>query len=170
MRRFVVLALLLGLMTLLQVLQAGSAGDFDPLSLATFGFVLLAAYTLGQAASGLQLPKITGYIVAGLVFGPQIFNVFSSAVEADLRVVNDLAIGLIALSAGAEMQLSGLKRIARSLLWIVAIKGLLILVAITAAVYAMAGWLPFLSGQPVGLILSVGMILGVMAIGTSPAA
>ncbi len=170
MRRLVVLALLLGLMALLQTLQVGTEAALQPLSLATFGFILLAAYTLGQVAANLQLPKITGYIVTGLVFGPQVFNVFSSAVEADLRVVNDLAIGLIALSAGAEMQLSGLRRIARSLLWIVLVKGLLILAAVTATVFALASFLPFLSGQPTGLVLSVGMILGVLAIGTSPAA
>ncbi len=170
MRRFVVLGLLLGLMTLLQTLQAGSDAPFNSLSLATFGFVLLAAYTLGQVAANIQLPKITGYIVTGLVFGPQIFDVFSSAVEADLRVVNDLAIGLIALSAGTEMQLDGLKRIAKSLMWIVLIKGLLILVSVTGVVFALAPFIPFLADQPTALVLSVGMILGVMAIGTSPAA
>ena len=110
MRRFVVLAVLLGLMGLLQTLQVGTESTFHPLSLATFGFVLLAAYTLGQVAAGVQLPKITGYIITGLIFGPQVFNIFLSAVESDLRVVNDLAIGLIALSAGAEMHLSGSRR------------------------------------------------------------
>jgi Kef-type K+ transport system membrane component KefB len=170
MRRIVVLAILLGLMRLLQTFQVGTETAFHPLSLATFGFVLMAAYTLGQVATGIQLPKITGYIITGLVFGPQVLNIFSSGVEDDLRVVNDLAIGLIALSAGAEMHLSGLKKIARSLLWIVAVKGLLILVLVTAAVFALSSHVPFLSGQPIGLILSVGMILGVLAIGTSPAA
>ena len=170
MRRLVVLVMLLALMTLLQTLQVGSDTPFNPLSLATFGFVLLGAYTLGQVAANIQLPKITGYIVTGLLFGPQILNIFSSAVASDLRVVNDLAIGLIALSAGAEMQLSGLKRIARSLLWIVVIKGSLILLSVTAAVFALASFIPFLAGQPTGLVLSVGMILGVLAMGTSPAA
>jgi len=170
MRRIVVLAILLGLMRLLQTFQIGTETAFHPLSLATFGFVLMAAYTLGQVATGVQLPKITGYIITGLVFGPQVLNVFSSGVEADLRVVNDLAIGLIALSAGAEMHIAGLRKIARSLFWIVAVKGLLILVLVTATVFALSSYLPFLSGQPTGLILSVGMILGVLAIGTSPAA
>ncbi len=170
MRRFVVLALLLGMMTLLQTLRAVTDAPFHPLSLGTFGFVLLAAFTLGEVAANVKLPKITGYIVTGLVFGPQILNIFSSSVEADLRVVNDLAIGLIALSAGAEMHLDGLKRIARSLLWIVLLKGFLILAAVMAAVVALASFLPFLSDAPLGLVLSVGMILGVLAMGTSPAA
>ena len=92
MRRLVVLALLLGLMTLLQTLQVAGDAPFSALSLATFGFVLLAAYTLGQVSSSAGLPKITGYIVTGLVFGPQVLNVFSTDVTADLRLVNDLAI------------------------------------------------------------------------------
>ncbi len=170
MRRLVVLALLLGLMALLQTLQVGSDATLNPLSLATFGFVLLAAYTLGQVTAGAGLPKITGYIVTGLVFGPQVFNVFSGAVAEDLRVVNDLAIGLIALGAGAEMQLANLRKIAKSLAAIIVIKGLLILAAVTGAVWALSGFIPFLAGQPTGLVLSVGMILGVLAIGTSPAA
>ena len=92
MRRIVVLAILLGLMRLLQTFQIGTETAFHPLSLATFGFVLMAAYTLGQVASGLQLPKITGYIITDLVFGPQVLNVFSSGVEGHLRVVTGLAI------------------------------------------------------------------------------
>ncbi len=170
MRRLVVLALLLGLMTLLQTLQVASDAPFSALSLATFGFVLLAAYTLGQASASAGLPKITGYIVTGLVFGPQVLDVFSTNVTEDLRLVNDLAIGLIAFGAGAEMHFGNLKKIARSLALIVLIKGALILVTVTAAVWALSPFLPFLEGQSTPLVLAVGMILGVLAIGTSPAA
>jgi Kef-type K+ transport system membrane component KefB len=170
MRRVLIIGLLFLLMSALPLLQVRIAAPFHPQSLATLGFVLLAAYTLGELSSRFSLPKITGYIITGLIFGPSIVNLFSVAVVEDLKLINNLAIGLIALTAGAEMRLSGLKAVARSLGWITLVKGLVILAAITATVFAARPLIPFLASAPAPLALAVGMIFGVLAIGTSPAA
>lgn len=170
MRRLVILALLFGLMYALPFLQVGSDTPFNPISLATFGFILLASYTLGEIVARLNLPKITGYIVTGLVFGPYVVNLFSVAVVDDLRIINGLAIGLIAFSAGGEMKVKSLRQMARSLALLVVVKGLLILGLVTAAVYFIRSWLPFLEGASVPLVLAVGGLIGVLAIGTSPSA
>ncbi|GEM_PF-435189 len=170
MKRIFILGLLFLLMYALQFLQVEIEAPFHPKSLATLGFVLLAAYTFGQITSGLSLPRITGYIITGILFGPYVVNLFSVGVVNDLKVVNSLAIGLIALTAGGELKLSGLRSIAKSLTFIVLIKGFLILAVITLTVFAIKGLIPFLAGQGTPLILTVGAIFGIMAIGTSPAA
>ena len=46
-------------------LVGGPGEAFSPLSLATLGFILLAAYTLGEIAGRVGLPRITGYIATG---------------------------------------------------------------------------------------------------------
>ncbi|HMB92462.1 MAG TPA: cation:proton antiporter, partial [Rhodothermales bacterium] len=172
MRRLFILGLLFGLVYILQFLQVGGEGVVSAQSLVSVGFILLAAYTLGEITSRFGLPKITGYILTGLVFGPYVINLFSVEVVDNLKIINGLAIGLIALSAGGEMKVSSLKQIARSLTLLVLIKGGLILLAIMGAVYAVAasGMLPFLADAPTSLILAVGGLFGVLAIGTSPAA
>jgi Kef-type K+ transport system membrane component KefB len=154
----------------LQFLQVEMDAPFHPKSLATLGFVLLAAYTLGEITSSFGLPKITGYIVTGIIFGPYVINLFSIGVVDDLKGINILAIGLIALTAGGELKLSGLRTVAKSLTCIVLIKGFLILIAITATVFAIKPLIPFLANENAPLILAVGAIFGILAIGTSPAA
>jgi len=170
MRRLFIVALLFLLMSAMPYLQLAEDAAFDPKSLAALGFVLLAAYTLGEITGRFRLPKITGYILTGLLFGPYVINLFSVGVVEDIRLINSLAVALIALTAGAEMKLESLKAVARSLGWITLVKGVLILIAVTATVLAARSLIPFLAGASVPLTLSVGMIFGVLAIGTSPAA
>ncbi|MCI0697078.1 cation:proton antiporter [candidate division KSB1 bacterium] len=170
MRRIIILGLLFLLMYALQFLQVETEAPFHPKSLATLGFVLLAAYTLGEVTSSFGLPKITGYIVTGIVFGPYVVNLFSVGVVDDLKGVNSLAIGLIALTAGGELKLSGLRRVAKSLTFIVLIKGFLILLAVGLTVFAIRPLIPFLADATAPLVLAVGAIFGILAIGTSPSA
>lgn len=168
MRRVLIIMLLLLLMYALQLLQVGTDTPFNPQSLATLGFVLLAAYTLGEITNAFGVPKITGYIITGIVFGPQVINLFSTGVVSDLKLINGLAVGLIALTAGGEMKVSGLKGVAKTLSLIVLIKGLLILLTINLTVFLARPLIPFLAQENPFLVLSVGMILGVLAMGTSP--
>lgn len=170
MRRLFIIALLFLLMSALPFLQLSEEAAFHPKSLAALGFVLLAAYTLGEIAGKFKLPKITGYIVTGLLFGPYVINLFSVGVVEDIKLINSLAVALIALTAGAEMKISSLRAVARSLGWITLIKGSLILTAVTATVLVSRPLIPFLAAVSVPLVLSVGMIFGVLAVGTSPAA
>ncbi|MFH1573178.1 MAG: cation:proton antiporter, partial [Acidobacteriota bacterium] len=169
MRRIIVIGALFLLMYALPYLQVEVESAFNPKSLATLGFILIAAYTLGELANTVGLPKITGYIVTGVVFGPYVINLFSLGVVEDLTLINSLAIGLIALTAGGEMRLEGLRRVARGLGWILAVKGLLILAVTIATVFLARPLIPFLQGAGTPLVLAVGMIFGVLALGTSPA-
>lgn len=74
-----------------------------------FGFVLLAALQTGTIFAGFRLPKLTGYLTLGFLAGPGVMNLVTSRMVSDLRLVNNVAIGLIALSAGAELNLRSLR-------------------------------------------------------------
>jgi Kef-type K+ transport system membrane component KefB/DNA-binding TFAR19-related protein (PDSD5 family) len=170
MRRILIVGLLFLLMSALPFLQAEGEGAFNPKSLAALGFVLLAAFTGGELAARLRLPKITGYILAGLLCGPFILDLLSVGVVQDLKLVNSLAIGLIALTAGAELKISGLRAAARSIGLIVAVKVALILLFVIGTIFALRPMLPFLNDASAPLVAAIGLIFGVLAIETSPAA
>jgi len=68
-----------------------------------FGFVLLAALQSGTLFNGLRMPRLTGYLVCGFLAGPSITNLVTERMLGDLKLVNGVAIGLIALSAGGEL-------------------------------------------------------------------
>src|SRR5687768_3008548 len=81
-------------------------GEGSPASraLLTFGFLILAAYTIGEIATAFRLPKIVGYLAAGVVFGPSVLNTVTVATQRELEPVGSLAIALIAFLAGAELR------------------------------------------------------------------
>src|SRR5207248_9604231 len=72
------------------------------------GFLLLAAFVGGDLARRARLPRITGYLLVGFVAGPWLGLVRRDEVDA-LRFIGDVALGVIALAAGAELALPSLR-------------------------------------------------------------
>ena len=66
----------------------------SPLSeLLTVGAVMLLGLIGGKVARRLHVPKVTGYLVMGLILGPSVMDLLGKAVIADVEIVNDLALG-----------------------------------------------------------------------------
>ncbi|MBK8235006.1 MAG: hypothetical protein IPK74_05590 [Deltaproteobacteria bacterium] len=107
MRRVFVVGVLLAMMLGLRVLQAVDDSGTDPLTLATIGFVVLAAFALAELGGELSLPKVTGYILAGFALGPSSADIMSANVVEQMRMFNTLALGLIATTAGLEVEFAG---------------------------------------------------------------
>ena len=132
MRRLVILILLSALMVGIDWYDVGASGDVAPKSLAAFGFVLLAAFIIGELAAVVKLPRVTGYLLAGVAFGPDAADFFGRNEVADLSLINSLAVGLIALTAGGELKMSELRRNFRGISSIIALQVLVIFPLITA--------------------------------------
>lgn len=133
------------------------------------GFLLLAAYVAGELAADLKLPRITGYLVIGIVFGPWGLGLLPEDTVKDFRLINGVALSVIALQAGGELRLSDLLARWRSLVSITSLQILMIIGAVATAVYVGRGLFPFLIGQPGGAVVAVALILGLVAVANSPA-
>lgn len=170
MRRLFVVLALLAMMIGLRALQTEtSPPGTDPLTLAAIGFVVLAAFAIAELGGRLTLPKVTGYIVTGIVLGPYAINILSTQVVADMRMFNSLALGLIATSAGLELDAKAIARRWRSLSATVALKvGLLPLTVGGTFVAAQSVWAP-LPLPSFEATLAVAIIFSALAVGTSPA-
>lgn len=68
-----------------------------------FGFLLIAALQIGHLADRIRFPHLTGYLLCGLLFGPQLLRIVSQPMLDDLALVKGTAVGLIALLAGCEL-------------------------------------------------------------------
>lgn len=170
MRRILVLAGLLGLMFVLHMLRIEPESSVsDPLTLAAIGFVVLAAFTVGELASVLRLPRITGYILGGIVLGPQLSNVLSAQIVQDMTVFNKLALGLIALSAGLELDVGAVRRVWKTLAATIALKIPLLVLFVGATFYAVERFYPLIGLRSDLQIIALGLILATLGIGTSPA-
>ncbi|MGE0320702.1 MAG: cation:proton antiporter [Polyangiaceae bacterium] len=168
MRRGLVLLVLLGLMFGLKALKTDPPGASDPLTLAAIGFVILAAFTLAEVGSSLSLPRVTGYIVGGALLGPYVSNILSARVVEDMTMFNNLALGLIALSAGLELDARQIGRLWKTLAATVVIKIVLGATLVGCTLYFAELWLGVLGvdhGKP---LLALALVMATLSIGTSP--
>lgn len=70
-----------------------------------FGFLLLAAVLSGQVFKTLRLPKLTGFLFCGVLFGPELLGLVTPAMVKDLTVIKRVSVGLIGLLTGLELNL-----------------------------------------------------------------
>jgi Kef-type K+ transport system membrane component KefB len=169
MRRLFVVLALLAMMIGLRALQAEtSLPGTDPLTLAAIGFVVLAAFALAELGGHLGLPKVTGYIVTGVVLGPHALNILSPEVVSDMRMFNDLALGLIATSAGLALDARAIGRRLRALSVTTGIKVALLPFTVGAVfVGVQSTWAPLPLESPEAT-LGMAAIFAAIALGTSP--
>jgi Kef-type K+ transport system membrane component KefB len=166
-RGFVVLALL-AMMVGLKALKAEAPGGADPLTLAAIGFVVLAAFAVAELGAKLQLPKVTGYILSGVVLGPYAARVLTTEVVVELKMFSTLALGLIATSAGLELDLKGLRALARTLSVTTAVKIVTGIVLVGGTVVAIELGFGVLGLASEAEILAIAIVLAALSLGTSP--
>jgi Kef-type K+ transport system membrane component KefB len=142
MRRVLTLVLLYAAMQL--VIPLDTSHGPGSTTLLIFGFLVLAAYTSGELATLVRLPKITGYLVAGLLFGPAVMGIVSSASVTELEPVSRLAVALIAFMAGAELNWGELKDRARTILTLLSSEMILSFVGIMTVLWLLRAHVPFL--------------------------
>lgn len=166
MRRLIVLALLFGGTRL--ILPLGSE-IYGAQALLAFGFLVLAAYTVGEIANSVGLPKIVGYLVAGMAFGPHGLGAVSESAAAQLTPVNQLAIALIAFLAGAELRWAEVRERGVALLKITGTELLVTWIALFAAFVGLASVLPFLGDASRAQTIALGLLFASIAVVHSPA-
>jgi Kef-type K+ transport system membrane component KefB len=134
-----------------------------------FGFVLLTAFFAGRIFYKIRLPKLTGYIAAGIVVGPAVLGLISPGMVEDLGIVNGVAIALIALTAGNELDLRAFRPLLGTIFWITlfAVVGTALLLGVTA--FAIRGYLPFMADMPLPPAIAAEMVIGVVMADQSPA-
>lgn len=132
------------------------------------GFLLLSAYLAGKLTAAFGLPRITGYILLGVLVGPSVLGLVTDRNRLDLALLDSVAVSLIALSAGGELKVAELRRRMASLTAIVGFEMTAVFLAVGGAVVLLAGALPFTAGRPLGEILVIAMMFGSIAIANSP--
>jgi len=166
MRRIVILALLVGAMKLIEPL---GRPDGLPEALLTFGFLILAAYASGELLAGFGMPKIVGYLFAGIAAGPGALNLVSTAGAGQLAPVSGLAIALIAFLAGAELEWGELKARGMTLLRLTVAEVAVTFVLIVGALLAARGFIPFLADVPWSSAIVFAALFASIAVIHSPA-
>jgi trehalose-6-phosphate synthase/Kef-type K+ transport system membrane component KefB len=105
------LALLLVAGTLLAIQRVGprETAAHSGILLA-LGFTLVMAMAAGEVLRRFRLPRLTGYLLFGLLVGPYLGNVITAPMARQLQTINGIATTLIAFIAGLALNFERLER------------------------------------------------------------
>src|SRR3954452_16692738 len=104
------LAMLLSLLGLVAALNWMRGASGTPVAF-TAGALMLCGIFAGKVAKGLRLPRLTGYLLVGVLVGPYVLRFIPTEGVSGLELVKGLAVSLIALAAGAELDMGLLRRV-----------------------------------------------------------
>ncbi|MEE8637969.1 MAG: cation:proton antiporter [Candidatus Margulisiibacteriota bacterium] len=120
--------------------------------------LLILGFIFGRLGNLIRLPRVTGYIIAGIIFGPSLLKIFSENSMAQLEFIPQLALGVIALVIGAGLSFSLVKRLGFRLILITVLQAL--------GAFILVLLFLFLFKMPLGAALP----LAAIATATAPAA
>lgn len=122
------------------------------------GLSLLLAVIVGHLIHYLRVPKVTGYLILGIVLGPFGMGFISHEDVDQLRFISEVALGLIVFSIGGEFRISRFRKMGRRMLTISLFEISLTLLFVSLLVLSL------------GESFSIALLLGIIGIATAPAA
>jgi len=134
-----------------------------------FGFLLVAAMQTAHIFHELKLPHLTGFILCGAIFGPEVLRLITPSMLEDLVLVKKVAVGLIALTAGCELNFSNLRSKIGSI-GIVSFFGLLFAFTLLFGLFAFVlGHIEFTAAMTLPQRLTVALVCATVLSALSPA-
>lgn len=116
--------------------------SFDWPPLLAVGLTMFAAFYAGRGVRMFRLPSIIGFMVAGVLAGPSLFNILSDSFQENLSFITEISLGMVALSIGLELSLHSLKQQGKGIVVVIVCESLLAFIVVFAGVYALTRNLP----------------------------
>jgi Kef-type K+ transport system membrane component KefB len=136
-------ALALAIAAVAWVHQLGPGSDLPSAGTAlAVGFTLLGAWITGELLRRFQLPRLTGYLLFGVLVGPYIGNVITASMTSQLHAVTGIATTLIALIAGLTISLERLGNSLSAIARLTATTLAIVVIGIGTLAWFAWSWLP----------------------------
>ncbi len=134
----------------------------------SLGFILLVSYITSKILKLAGLPLISSYILTGIAAGPYVSGFLDSNMIERLRLIDDLALNFIALTAGGALHIKFLRARFKAIALNIALN--------TVVVFLMVFCFVIFSGSSFNLtrnlsaveLTAIAVLLGVIAIARSP--
>ena len=135
------------------------------------GTIVVIGFLGGWLTERVKFPRITGYIIIGILLSPSLLNVISAATIENLDIITNIALGIIAFLIGGSLPLEPLRKLGRSIAWITPFESLGALLTVTLLVTFLS---PFILAIPNATMsqtyFPIAFILGTISCATAPAA
>ena len=130
--------------------------------------VLFASDYFGKYLQKLKLPLITGFLILGIILGPQVVGLIKPEAIPNLTFINDLSLAFIAFAAGAELYLKEIRGRIKSIIWNT-IGQIVITFGVSAiAVFYLSEHIQFMKDMPVYGKAAVSLLMASIFVARSP--
>ena len=134
----------------------------------SLGFVLLAAYVSSRMLEMAKLPLISGYIFAGIIAGPYITGFLTEDMVHRLRLVDDLALSFIALTAGGTLHMRFLRERGKAIALNTTVQIFVIFSLVFVAIILLANLSSLIPDLTKAELIVFACLLGVISVARSP--
>ena len=148
--------------------RVAAGGPLEARATLALGFLLLAAYVGGELATRVRLPRLTGYLIVGFAVGPAWLGLVRREEVEALGFIADAATALIALAVGSELSLESLRRSRVALARLATGAIVFPFLAVTLVMLSVGTSFPLTRHQPLGDGAVVALVLGTLAVASSP--
>lgn len=147
-----------------------SLQDYREVIIYLVGFicVLFASDYFGKYLQKLKLPLITGFLILGIILGPQVVGLIKKEAIPNLLFINDLSLAFIAFAAGAELYLKEIRSRIKSIVWNT-VGQLVFTFSLSAiAIYFLAEYIPFMKNMSSLSKIAVAILMATIFVARSP--
>ena len=148
--------------------RLGAAQPDAPTAALAVGFTIIAALVAGDLLRRFRLPRVSGYLLFGVLVGPHLGNVITEPMARQLQVVNGLATVLIAFIAGLALNF---ERIGRRIPGVTRLLAGILAVAISSmflATWLAWPWLPIDPTASGGAKIAMILVVAIVCVSFSP--
>jgi len=125
----------------------------------------------GVLSNKIKFPRVTGYIIVGIILSPSVLNLVSRATIEKLDIITHVTLGIVAYLIGASLRMESIRKLGRSIVWITPFQslgawlvGTLVIAFVAPSILAVPGATFTNNYFPLALVI------GAMAAATAPAA
>lgn len=132
--------------------------------------MLILGYLAGSLAARFNFPRITGYLIAGILLNPSLVPIIQKNTVDKISFIIPAALGIISYMIGGGLRLDSIRNLGKTILSITIFQSL---TPLFLSIILIAGIGPYIVQMPVEAkpvtFIAMGLILGAIAASSAPA-
>jgi len=133
-----------------------------------FLLVAIASNEIAKVFQRIKFPLITGLIITGIIAGSSVLNFITPDALEKLNFLNEIALAIIAFSAGSELYLNDLRSRLNSIKWMTIGQLTITFVMSGIVIYFIADQIPFMAGLPPAHKIGISILFATIFVARSP--
>lgn len=133
-----------------------------------FSIVAIAGHQIAKVFQKIKFPLITGLIITGIIAGSSVLKFIPADALPKLNFLNDIALAIIAFSAGSELYLKELRSRITSIKWMTIGQLLITFILSTVVIFYGADYIPFMADLSPNVKMIIAVLFGVIFVARSP--